>query len=130
MRETSRTPALSFALVEDCMECGACCFSESPRHARVTGDDYERLGEEDAERWVVFDANQAFMRLTRTKGASHCAALTIDSRGTFTCSIYDRRPQVCRDLERGGGACEGERATKHDRTRRVLLVLHSACMKG
>lgn len=110
----------------ECTRCGACCFSESPRHARVTGDDYERLG--DAAEWLVeFIGHQAFMRLEPvTAGADlhRCAALVVDSRGgRFSCSVYDRRPQVCRDLERGSPACAGERATKGDRPVRSLSLV-------
>jgi Fe-S-cluster containining protein len=110
-------------VLEDCVRCGACCFSESDRHARVTGDDYERLGDAAAE-LVVFIGNQAFMRIERTGPAGRCAALVVDaSSGTFLCSVYDRRPQVCRDLERGSPACEGERFAKGDRPKRTLAVL-------
>lgn len=113
--------------MEECTRCGACCFSESERHARVTGDDHARLGD-DADRLVVFVGNQAFMRLVGVEGSRRCAALVLDPRaGTFHCSVYDRRPQVCRDLERGSGACEGERTTKG---RRPGLALQSAAMKG
>ena len=107
--------------MEDCIECGACCFSESERHARVTGDDHERLGD-GADEWVTFIGNQAFMKLTRTNGVSHCAALRI-ANGTFLCEIYERRPQVCRDLERASAACEGERETKKRRTLPLLRNL-------
>src|SRR5689334_7994445 len=100
-------------MLEDCMRCGACCFSESERHARVTGDDYERLG--DAASLVTFIGNQAFMRIERADGIGRCIALALDATGTFACTIYDRRPAVCRDLERGSPACEGERETKRDR---------------
>jgi uncharacterized protein len=94
----------------ECTRCGACCFSESDRHAAVTGDDYERLGD-DADAWVVFLENRAFMRIDRSAGASRCAALATKD-GTYTCRIYERRPQVCRDLERGSPACGGERFLK------------------
>lgn len=135
--------------VEDCTRCGACCFSESPRHARVTGDDYARLGDE-ADRYVEFLGNQAFMRIE----GGHCAALVVTPApivttttattanephladeplptdatedGTFFCAIYERRPTVCRDLERGSPACEGELALKRDRPKRRLAVLRSA----
>ncbi len=109
---------------DDCMRCGTCCFSESPRHARVTGDDHERLGD-DAEELVEWIDNHAFMRLEPVTGDMHkCIALAIDAAsGTFACSIYDRRPQVCRDLERASGACRGELATKAERPRRALVVL-------
>ena len=109
---------------DDCTRCAACCFSESPTHARVTGDDYARLGDE-AERLVTWIGNAAFMRLERVTDALHkCAALAIDpERGSFACSIYATRPEVCRDLTRGSGACRGELAAKGERPRRALLVL-------
>ena len=114
------------AMVEDCIRCGACCFSESERHARVTGDDYERLGV-DAPRLVVFLANEAFMRLVRegeSRPIGRCAALVVDpSEGTYRCSVYERRPEVCRTLERGSPACAGEREAKGDRPRRALALL-------
>lgn len=109
----------------DCVRCGTCCFSESERHARVTGDDYERLGD-DAEGLVTFLGNEAFMRLSDGEGGAprRCAALAIaPADGTFLCRVYERRPEVCRDLERGSGACSGERYTKAGRPKRALDVL-------
>lgn len=86
----------------------------------MTGDDHARLGD-DAERLVVFVGNQAFMRIEdETEGVGRCAALHVDASGAFLCSVYDRRPQPCRDLEQGGPACLGEIATKRDRPRRAL----------
>jgi Fe-S-cluster containining protein len=108
------------------MRCAACCFSESVRHAAVTGDDHARLGD-NAENLVTWVGNTAFMRLEHVGDASslrRCAALAIDPiLRTFGCSIYERRPQVCRDLERGAGACRGELATKADRPLRALRLL-------
>jgi len=65
------------------------------------------------------------MRLERVTDSLHkCIALTIDpTTGTFACSIYETRPQVCRDLERASGACRGELANKGDRPKRALHVL-------
>jgi hypothetical protein len=91
----------------------------------VTGDDYERLGDE-AERLVVFLGNQAFMRIDRSGGVGRCAALVVADGDRFLCSVYEQRPAVCRELERGSPACEGERAAKADRPGR----LYSARMKG
>jgi uncharacterized protein len=91
----------------------------------VTGDDHARLGD-DAESLVTWIGNTAFMRLQQSGGPQRCVALAIDPvQGTFACSIYERRPQVCRDLERGAGACRGELATKADRPPRALLLLRS-----
>lgn len=113
---------------EDCTRCAACCFSDSPRHARVTGDDHRRLGD-DAEQLVTWIGNAAFMRLEPVTNASglsvnKCVALALDpATGSFACSIYETRPDVCRDLERGSSACRGELATKGDRPKRALAIL-------
>jgi hypothetical protein len=68
------------------------------------------------------------MRLTPLEEHLHkCIALTVDREtGTFACSIYETRPQVCRDLARGSGACRGEIATKGDRPKRALVVLRAS----
>lgn len=91
----------------DCLRCGACCFSASDRFVRVTGDDWARLGEA-AERAAHFVGNRAFMRMRD----GHCAALevrpTTDGAAEFFCTLYERRPQICRDLARGSPECEGE----------------------
>lgn len=113
-------------MLEDCTRCGACCFSESPRHARVTGDDYERLGD-DAPRLVTFLGNQAFMRIEHDGAeppVGRCAALVVDAdSGAYLCSIYERRPDVCRSLERGSPSCAGEHDAKRTRARRVLAIV-------
>lgn len=107
----------------DCTACGACCFSESPRHVRVTGEDYERLGD-DAEAWVTWLGNEAYLRLAPVAGGDGpraCAALRYEAETRrFLCAVYERRPAVCRDLERGSGACAGERAHKHPRALAVV----------
>lgn len=38
-----------------------------------------------------------------------CAAL---DRNTMTCTIYEKRPLICRELEMGGAECISVRATK------------------
>jgi Fe-S-cluster containining protein len=110
-------------MLEGCIRCGACCFSESERHARVTGEDYARLGD-DAERLVTFVGNRAFMRIEHAGAeppVGRCAALVVDPvTGTYLCSVYERRPEVCRALERGGPACAAEHSAKRPR---ALVVL-------
>jgi len=80
----------------------------------VTGDDWARLGEA-AERVAQFAGNRAFMRMSE----GHCAALelrhAVDGAAEFFCSVYERRPQICRDLARGSPECEGELETKQAR---------------
>ena len=86
-----------------CLNCGTCCFSELSAYVRVTGDDYERLGDAEAHR-VRFEGNKAYMRMEK----GHCGALSLEQDGTYACSVYLTRPQVCRDLARLSTACEGE----------------------
>jgi hypothetical protein len=67
---------------------------------------------ERAEELVWFDGIRAYMRMTD----GHCGALLIEpASGRFVCSAYATRPAVCRDLERGSPACQGELAEKADR---------------
>lgn len=94
-----------------CLACGTCCFSLLDTFVRVSGDDYARLGDR-AESLVRFDGNRAYMRMSD----GHCGALVIDARsGQFVCAVYETRPDVCRDLERGSGACLAERDAKAER---------------
>ena len=86
----------------------------------MSGDDHLRLDDDTLVHW---DENQAFMRMTQTHGIGHCAALVPDADGTFLCSVYERRPQICRDLEEASPQCRGERVTKEGRPRRLLAIL-------
>src|SRR5262245_7872307 len=95
----------------DCRSCGVCCFSASTMFVRVTGDDWSRLGDR-ADALAQFIGHRAFMRMRD----GHCAALELrtdnDGNRDFFCAIYERRPQICRDLSRGSAECDGERETK------------------
>jgi Fe-S-cluster containining protein len=84
-----------------CLECGACCFSNLDTYVRVTGVDHARLSD-DAERLCAFIGNRVYMRMVD----GHCGALVCDAQGLFVCSVYARRPGVCRELERGSPSCE------------------------
>lgn len=98
--------ALSTDDAPECTRCGACCTSPSARHVPVTGDDYARLGG-DADALTEWTARHAFMRMHEGR----CIALAL-AGGEARCTIYARRPEVCRALERGGPACAAERSQK------------------
>jgi Fe-S-cluster containining protein len=109
--------------VPECRACGACCFSLLEAYVRVTGDDHARLAE-CADGLVRFDGNRAYMRMVD----GHCAALHVEREsGQLVCGVYEMRPQTCRDLARGSGACLGEIASKRDRP---LLALASIQKRG
>jgi hypothetical protein len=100
----------------ECTACGTCCFSTAEDYLRVSGKDYERLGD-DAERLTHFIENRAYMRLSE----GHCAALVVDVPGRrFLCSVYEDRPDVCRWLQRGSSHC---RAELHEKGQRPLIAL-------
>jgi Fe-S-cluster containining protein len=94
-----------------CVACGACCFSRLETYARIGGDDYDRLGAA-AERLTRWTDNRCYLRIARGR----CAALDVDGEhGEFRCTIYEQRPDICRNLERGSAQCLAERAAKVDR---------------
>jgi len=98
----------------DCLRCGVCCFSALPTYVRVTGEDWARLGPE-ADRWAHFIGHRAYLRMQD----GHCLALerrtAPDGSPIFFCANYERRPQICRDLQRGSPECAGELAAKAGR---------------
>jgi Fe-S-cluster containining protein len=100
----------------DCQECGACCFAPHDQHVRVMGDDHARLTPDEQARLVVWIGNRAWLRMED----GHCAALAVVD-GRWTCGVYERRPQLCRDLTRGGDACRHEVETRFTETRARLL---------
>lgn len=104
------------AIIPACLTCGACCFGPGERYVPVSGADHARLGEL-AERYTVFLGNRCYMRMQD----GHCAALELRADGQFVCRLYEHRPQVCRDLERGAPACQAELTQKREISREALL---------
>lgn len=72
-----------------CAGCGSCC------HLVVE----LRPGDDVPEELVV---EHAGVRCLDQHGDGACVAL---DRGTRLCTIYERRPQTCRDLNRGTAIC-------------------------
>lgn len=108
-----------------CLKCGVCCHSELETYVRISGADWDRLGA-DADRVAHFIGNRAYLKMRD----GHCAALeprtAPDGLPEYLCTIYDRRPQTCRDLDRGSPQCDGERALKQARVTRRSAVLHQS----
>jgi Fe-S-cluster containining protein len=103
------------AELPECMACGVCCFSTLPEYVRVFGTDWDRM-DDRARELTQFIGNRCYMRIEDGR----CAALVIDPDAMrFRCSIYEMRPDCCRALERGTGACLGER---HEKAERPLLA--------
>src|SRR6185295_7993811 len=99
--DAPRRAALGGDLPE-CTACGTCCFSTLQEYVRVFGCDWDRM-DDHARSLTHFLGNRCYMRLS---DEGHCAALVLDPEGPrFLCSIYEVRPDACRALERGSGAC-------------------------
>lgn len=103
-------------LPADCLHCGVCCFAKSNTYVRVSGDDWSRLGAE-GQRLAHFIGQRAYMKMEDGHCAALAVSLTPDGRPRHFCGIYERRPQVCRDLGRGSMECHGELAMKADKVR-------------
>ena len=88
----------------DCQSCGACCHAANPGHVPLTGEDHARLLPHEQETLVEFHGVRCFMKVVEQR----CVNLR-EEQGHFACAIYERRPQVCRDLKRGDEACAFER---------------------
>ena len=79
-----------------CANCRACCCR---LEVILMGDDDPPEAFVATDRW----GGQVMRRLED----GFCAAL---DRSTYRCTIYARRPGVCRGFEMGGGECLVERA--------------------
>lgn len=96
----------------DCQACAACCFAPHDEHVRVTGDDHARLLPHEQEALTRWKGNRCYLRMVDGR----CVALAVVD-GAWACTIYARRPQLCRDLARGSDACRHEVETRHATTR-------------
>jgi len=97
----------------DCTACGACCVGLlvelSPEdEARLSADEILSLTEIDAEGRV------RSMKQIGTRGP--CIALS-SRGGRFLCSIYERRPNACREFEESSRRCHQLREVRGLSTR-------------
>lgn len=116
------SPARLGASLEDCRDCGRCCFDEDATYLPVFFVDLDRMSERTRAFTREADG-RSFMALREGR----CAALTIDPvAGRFVCGIYEERPDVCRALERGSAQCLGYRETKAERPKLALLRVRAS----
>lgn len=72
----------------NCFECGVCCFFRKQNAGKKIGG--IEVGEDG---WCVFYQENK-------------------------CSIYEERPQMCRDFQKGGKSCLGRRKQLYGKIRR------------
>ncbi|EQD79550.1 hypothetical protein B1B_00155 [mine drainage metagenome] len=80
-----------------CSRCQACCCQLK---VLVMTDD-------DVPQWLLTRDAHA-MEVMRQRDDGWCAAL---DRDNLRCTIYARRPRVCRDFAMGDSDCRAERAS-------------------
>jgi uncharacterized protein len=80
-----------------CASCEACCCR---LEVMIMGDDEVPLNLTELDAWGGL--------VMRRLADGWCAAL---DRATMLCTVYERRPTVCRDFEMGSSDCVAERAS-------------------
>jgi Fe-S-cluster containining protein len=95
-----------------CTDCGHCCFFPDERYVMLFDEDLVRLGERAAEltHWIK---GRCFLRME----AGHCIALRQDGE-RWLCSVYEIRPGLCREFERGCDTCRTVVQLRHPRAKR------------
>lgn len=93
-----------------CLECGACCIVFRASFYWVEADDVTKAG-------VPVDLTEKvspFRRAMRRNDYDQCIALRGEPGHKVRCTIYNRRPSVCRDFEPSwkihNSACDWARA--------------------
>lgn len=82
--------------IPECQDCGICCRASVPDYVELSDFEIDNI----PERMVKWIDTFPFMRMR--KGA--CIAFrSCESR--CSCAVYEHRPNVCRDFERGGSRC-------------------------
>lgn len=91
-----------------CIDCGCCCFSVDPEYIRVFEVDLDRM-DARARSFLASPQGRVAMRMSEGR----CAALVVDPAArTYSCAIYEQRPDVCRSLLRASGGCLADRRAK------------------
>jgi len=96
MSDTSENP---------CQSCGACCMTY---RVSFYWADADARGLPPALTEQV-NAHFSCMAGTNTK-APRCAALQGEPGGQYACSVYEQRPEPCREVQIGDAKCLQARA--------------------
>ena len=98
----------------DCQTCGACCAPSDQRkdtHAALEPEDIELIPKIIRQVLVVNDGGHYYTGTKKNKdGLTVCAALSGSIGERCKCGIYNKRPQICRAVEKGRDECLAARA--------------------
>ena len=98
------------AAVPDCRTCGACCYGDE-LWVHVMAVDDERLGEDGVRHLTVLTQHGRgyFARSMKMAGGRCVAYRDRLEDGGCGCSIYEVRPDICREFAAGSADCHAAR---------------------
>lgn len=100
------TAAHAGASAYDCRACGACCFTFDVLLSECDRDRFEKSAAL-VSLTVLYrpaGASGAWRFMRREQPAQRCAALAGELRSCY-CTIYEDRPDLCREFEAGSEDC-------------------------
>jgi Fe-S-cluster containining protein len=98
-------------LALDCQTCGACCHGDEG-WVHVDAADDARVDSSPAlSAHVVLTRHGGYVKRSLRMVGGACSALAKTPSGV-TCTIYEVRPSVCRELESGSDACHAARRAR------------------
>jgi Fe-S-cluster containining protein len=90
----------------DCRTCGACCYGDE-MWIHVMACDDERLGHQGVRHLTVLtEHGRGYIARSMKMVGGRCIAFRdrlVD--GGCGCSIYETRPDICRDFQAGSADC-------------------------
>jgi Fe-S-cluster containining protein len=97
-----------------CVRCGACCYGDE-MWIHVMAIDDGILGEDNVKRLTVLTEHGRGYRARSMKMVGgRCIAFRDDlGDGHPGCSIYERRPEICRDFSGGSADCLAARRRRN-----------------
>ena len=102
----------------DCVTCGRCCFYNKPNYVLLYHEDILEFGPAWLANFTAIstlsgaalrageDGSEVYMRMEN----GHCCALEVTPSVRYACSIYQKRPLLCRMFEPGSPDCLEARA--------------------
>ena len=91
----------------DCRSCGACCYGDE-MWIHVMASDDARLGEQDGVRHltVLTQHGRGYVACSMKMVGGRCIAFRDQlADGGCGCSIYEARPDICREFQAGSADC-------------------------
>lgn len=92
----------------DCVACGRCCH-HGPRTVSLLETDEARMGPDRVRALTVLMDRPPYFRFMRNDG-QRCVGIADCPPGRYACSVYDGRPEGCREVEPGSPCCMEARA--------------------